>query len=219
MSVITIRGQMGSGAPDIGQLIASKLGYDYVDRQILAKVAEHTRYSEEGIEKKEMPPGTLFGRIVEAFNSSYLAADSREGAYVPVWDFPLDDRRYLDSLHKIIFELAARGSIVIRGRGSHLILKGYPDVMHIFTVAPLRTRVKRVMDSLAADEETARNKIHNFDSSRREFIKRYFKSTMEDPLNYDLVINTGKIGYEYAALMAISALTKKQHLPGVTKIN
>jgi hypothetical protein len=32
MSLVTIRGQLGSGAPEIGKEVAHKLHFDYVDR-------------------------------------------------------------------------------------------------------------------------------------------------------------------------------------------
>ena len=35
MSVVTIRGRLGSGAPEIGKLVADKLHADYVDREII----------------------------------------------------------------------------------------------------------------------------------------------------------------------------------------
>jgi shikimate kinase len=38
MPVITIRGKMGSGAPEIGRKIASILKIDYIDREIIAEV-------------------------------------------------------------------------------------------------------------------------------------------------------------------------------------
>ncbi len=40
MPVITIRGQLGCGTKDIGQLIAKKLTINYIDREIKAEVAE-----------------------------------------------------------------------------------------------------------------------------------------------------------------------------------
>ena len=40
MSLVTIRGQLGSGAPEIGRKVAGKLHVDYVDREIIAQVAK-----------------------------------------------------------------------------------------------------------------------------------------------------------------------------------
>ena len=56
MSVVTIRGQLGSGAPEIGRQIADRLHADYVDREIIAKVAARLRRQEQEVIEKEMPP-------------------------------------------------------------------------------------------------------------------------------------------------------------------
>jgi len=63
MPVITIRGQYGTWSAEIGQIIAHKLNIDYVDREIIAGVAERLRQPSKSIEEKEMPPSTLLGRI------------------------------------------------------------------------------------------------------------------------------------------------------------
>jgi cytidylate kinase len=209
MAIITIRGQLGSGAPEIGKIIARKLTIDYVDREILSSVASHLNWTEKGIGDKEMPPGTLSGRILEALDRSYPPGVAPGGVYVPGSEFPLGDKDYLDSLRMVIKDLAGKGSIVIRGRGSQFILKGYPETLHVLTVCPLEIRLNRVMESLSVDADTAKKEISSFDSSRREFIKRYFNSDLENPINYDLVINTESLSIANAADIVISTLSLK----------
>ena len=46
MSIVTIRGQLGSGAPEIGRKIAGRLHTDYVDREIIADVAARLQRDE-----------------------------------------------------------------------------------------------------------------------------------------------------------------------------
>lgn len=196
MTVITIRGQIGSLAPEIGKSIAQKLKMDYVDREIMSSVAEHLRQSEEEIIDKETPTGSLLGHIAEALKHSYISGAGGPAVYLPTWEIPLDDSRYLEGLVSVITELASSGPVVIRGRGSQFILKDRPDAFHVLTVAPFTVRLKRVMESLKLDEESTRKEINRDDSSRREFTKRYFKAELEDPVNYDLVINTGKLNVE-----------------------
>jgi len=152
MSVITIRGQLGSGAPEIGKQAAEKLHVDYIDREIIADVAKRLKRSKEGIADKEMPPGTLLGRIAEALvRGLAMSGDSAgmyAGAYLPTWEMPLDDTRYLAGLESVVKELGRSQSLVIRGRGSQFILKDYPRTLHVLTVAPLELRLKRVMQEL-----------------------------------------------------------------------
>jgi cytidylate kinase len=203
MSIVTIRGELGSGAPEIGKQVAGKLNADYVDREIIAQVAAQVGESEQKVAAKEMPPSTLFGRIAEALSRD---ATISEGAYLPAWQIPLDDFSYLAGLRSVIKELAQSQPIVIRGRGSQFILRDYPGTFHVLVVAPLDVRLKRVMENMKSDEETARKEIARFDGSRREFTRRYFHAELEDPINYDLVVNTGHLTFEDAALLVVNAV-------------
>ncbi|MFA5308962.1 MAG: cytidylate kinase-like family protein [Dehalococcoidales bacterium] len=214
MPVITIRGQFGSGAPDIGKKVAERLHIDYVDREIIAGVAEKVNATSKKIEAKEMPPATFFKRIGDAIAHAYPIA-SPEGlsapipVYLPASQIPLDDPSYLRGLESVVKELAAGNAIVIRGRGSQFILKDFPGVFHVMVVAPLKLRVDRIMSIRNLDEKAARQEINSFDSSRHEFIKRFFKEELENPLHYDLVINTEHFNLDEAASLIIDALSVK----------
>ncbi len=207
MPVITIRGQFGCWSNEIGELIAHKLNIDYVDREIIAGVAQRLRRSSTSIAKKEMPSSTLLGRIAEAMaKTSYLDDSVFTGIYSPLWEIPLDDTKYLSGLESVIKELAGGRSIVILGRGSQFILKDFPGAFHVLIVAPVEVRVKSVMERLKLNEEDARNKIARFDDGNRLFIKRYFRADIVDPINYDIVINTNHLSIEGTVSIIVDAI-------------
>ena len=206
MALVTIRGTMGSGAPEIGRFIAERLHIAYVDREIIAQVATQIKRPKQDIAAKEIPPGSLLGRISEALEHN---AYYRASAYLPTWELPLEDTQYLPALESVIKELARSGSIVIRGRGSQFILKDFPGALHVLVVAPFELRVKRIMESSKTKEGETKKEIENFDRSRRVFTKRYFHADLEDPVNYDLVINTENLSFENASSIIIDALSFK----------
>ncbi len=211
MPVVTIRGQLGSGAAETGREVAERLQADYVDREIIAEVAARLRRQEQEVIDKEMPPSTLLGRIVEALGTGYVFGDGMAGAYLPVGQIPLHDDRYLGALESVVRELVrSRGKpLVILGRGSQFILKDSPGILHVLAVAPLEVRMKRVMQDLKLDPEAARQEITRYDNSLREFFKRYFKVEPEEPVHYDLVINTGRFSFQAAASIVVDALSFK----------
>ncbi len=210
MAVITIRGQLGSGAPEIGREVATLLHFDYLDREIIAEVAARLHRQEQEVIAKEMPPSSFLGRIAKALEHSYDFGVGFEGAYLPSWQMPLDDRRYRQALESVIKELAQNQSLVIYGRGSQFILKGFPATLHVFVMAPLKLREERIRQSRQLGLEEARREIAHFDNANREFIKRYFKGDWEDPECYDLVINTEYLSYSAAASIIIAALAHKK---------
>jgi hypothetical protein len=206
MPVITIRDEMGAGAPEIGKQVAERLHVDYLDRQIIASVAERIVWSENAVQAKEEPEGSFLAKISEALKYAYTSGTGIDGAFLPAWQIPLDDNRYLAGLQSVIRELAESNAVVIRGRGSQFILKDYPGALHVLVVAPLEARIPRVMELLQLDEEEAKKRISRLDGSRREFTKKYFHAEIMDPANCDLVINTRQIGYNKATDLIISAL-------------
>jgi cytidylate kinase len=209
MSVVTIRGQLGSGAPEIGRQVAERLHADYVDREIIAQVAARLQRREEEVKEKEMPPSGLLGRIAEALEYSFAFDAGAAAAYLPTWEMPLNNARYSQALEAVIKELARKGSIVIRGRGSQFILKDYPESLHILVAASPEVRLRRVMEDLKLGQEAAKREIARFDNSRHEFIKRYFHADMENPAYYDLVINTERLSYQASASIVVEAAAFK----------
>jgi cytidylate kinase len=209
MSVVTIRGQLGSGAPEVGREVAARLHADYVDREIIAEVATRLHRQEQDVLAKEMPPSSLLGRIAEALEHSYGFDVGFEGAYLPSWQIPLNDTRYFQALETVVKELARSQSLVLRGRGSQFILKDFPAALHILVVAPLKVRMKRVMENFKLNQEDAKREIDRFDKSSREFIKRYFKAEPEDPVHYDIVINTERFSFQAAASLVVDATLAK----------
>lgn len=209
MPVITIRGQYGCWATDIGELIARKLNIDYVDRRIIAEVAERLRQPSHSIEEKEMPPSTLLGRITEALGRTYIGDSDYIGINLPVWEIPPDDTNYLTGLEHVIKEMAEGRAIVILGRGSQFILKDFPGAFHVMIMAPVKVRLKRVMESLKLNAEDAREEMSNFDNGSRAFTKRFFHAELNDPLHYDLVINTAYFSVDAAASIVVDALPLK----------
>ena len=209
MPIVTIRGQMGSGAPEIGRLVADLLKVDYVDREIIAEVAAAINRSDNEIIAKERPSSSLLERIGEALARTAIRRGVAS-AYLSTSAMPLDDKRYLKALRAVIRELARTRRMVIRGRGSQFILKDYPRALHVLVVAPLKMRVSRVMTDLKLDEKEAKKEIVRSDSSRREFTRSYFHAELEDPTLYDLVINTKNLSFKASASIVANALRNKE---------
>jgi cytidylate kinase len=212
MSLVSIRGQLGSGPTEIGRKIAETLHADYVDREIIAEVAARLHRQEQDVLEKESPPSSLLDRIAEALQRSLPFGEGFEGAYLPAWKIPLDDIRYFQMLESVVKDLARSPSLVIQGRGSQFILKNDPRVFRVQIVATLEQRIKRVMEELKLSPEAAKQEIARFESGAREFVKRYFRVEVEDPKYYDLVINTERIGFEAASSIIVDAISFKERI-------
>jgi cytidylate kinase len=209
MSIITIRGQLGSGAPQIGRKIAEAFHFSYVDREVITRIAERVKRPRKAIIAKEILPVSLKERIATFIRQDFAGTSPLANPSTEKYSLPLDDARYVKELGAVIRHLARNGSAVINGRGSQFFLKDFAGILHILVIAPPELRIKRVMDSYGISEEAARKKISRYDSNRREFIKKYLGAELEDPIHYDMTINTAHIGYDLAADMIIRAVSLK----------
>ncbi len=212
MPIVTIRGQLGSGAPEIGKGVARIIKGDYVDREILESIAQLVGHPINLVAEKEYIPIRLIQKITSVLTKAFERSGSIESAYSHAWREPLDDAKYLDALESVIQDLALEENIVIQGRGSQFILHNNPSALHVLVIAPLEERIKRIAVSSKIDENEARRLIEDHDNSRRAFIQRFFKRDLENPDYYDLVVNTKHLKYHIAAQIIASAARQKPYL-------
>ena len=109
----------------------------------------------------------------------------------------------------VIRDLATEENIVMVGRGGQFILRNHRGVLHVLVIAPLESRLNKVMIDLNVQRDEALRYIEENDSGRRSFVQRFFHADMEDPQHYDLVINTKHISFDAAARLVVAAAAEK----------
>jgi cytidylate kinase len=209
MSIVTIRGQLGSGVPELAKGVAHLMHCDYVDREIIENIARLVGHPSDQVAEREGAPLKLTQRIKGALERALTRSGSMDSAYSSTWQDPLDDSKYLDALKYVIQDLALEENIVIHGRGSQFILRNNPSALHVLVIAPLPLRIKRIMTEMKIDEDCASKKIEEYDNSRRAFIRRFFKHDIENPEFYDIVVNTESLTYNLAAMIIFKAGQRK----------
>jgi cytidylate kinase len=65
------------------------------------------------------------------------------------------------------------------------------------------------MDFYDIDEKEALEKIREEDKGRKDYVKQHFNKDIEDPLLYDLVINTDSMSLEDVASMIVHMIDRK----------
>ena len=104
-----------------------------------------------------------------------------------------------------ILHLARLGNAILVGRGSNVIAAKIPEAVHVRLVAPLKQRIDHVGEFFQLTPKKAAEYVRKKDRARRRYLKRYFNVAIDDPLNYDLVINTGRVSFEEAARIIAKA--------------
>jgi cytidylate kinase len=96
--------------------------------------------------------------------------------------------------------------VIIVGRGSQVILKDLPDVLHVRIIAPLERRIERWMERNNISHEEAKKITLERDRKHVHFVETYFDEDINNPDLYDLIINTDKLTLDCAADLIIDAV-------------
>ena len=111
----------------------------------------------------------------------------------------VSDEKLFEYQKQIIEQLADTESCVIVGKCADWILKDRPNVISLYIEAPRRFTLKEIMDRMGVNEATAARSITQTDKYRAEYYEHYTGGNYwTNPVNYDLTINTERVGFEGA---------------------
>jgi cytidylate kinase len=120
-----------------------------------------------------------------------------------------DQDRYQETLRRVVETAADTGRAVIIGRASQIFLAGRRDVLHVSIVAPLQARIAYVVLRENRNEASARERIQLKDGDRSRYFQTVLHRDVNDPMLYDLIINTGVLLLDRAVDLIGLALEDK----------
>ncbi len=201
---VTVSREYGSGGSEIAARLAERLGWQVIDHELVARVARAMGTSqEEAAAHVEHTQGVL-ARIV----NSLQYVDPAFMLYAPPARFPSDEA-YRGALERIIRAAAARGQVVIVGRGSQILLAERRDVLRVRIIAPFEQRVAYVMQREGLDQRAAASRIRKFEHERTRYLEAEYHRRPEDAHLYDMVLNTSSLDPASAVNVICLALNHK----------
>jgi cytidylate kinase len=193
--VITLSRQLGSGERSIVGVLTERLDWPVWDREILDVMASQSQLRYQA---------RMFEALDEKTQSRIIdMADSILGS--------VDEHVHLHLLTRAILTIGQQDGIIL-GRGANLLL---PHALKVCIVAPLESRVKRVMQREELSEATARKRVADADRFRESFLQDIARrlgrrrSHADREAEYDLVINTDAFGVDGAASMILQAVEQR----------
>lgn len=204
MRAITISREYGSGGGEIAARLTKRLGWQLIDHDVVGRVAHELGVSEAEAEAHDERVESLVVRFltgIQLFEPSALMA-------VPA-PIITDPRDYHEALRRVVKAAASTGHVVIIGRGAQFLLAHEPDVLHVRVVAPLDLRTAYVMRREGLDEVAARARVQLKDRDRIRSLQEKYHQNPQNPLLYDLVVNTAVIDLESAVDLIYLALERK----------
>ena len=179
--IITIGRQHGSSGREIARLLAEKLNYKCYDKEIVDEAANHSDFSRD---------------LIDAFDEKRMSAFIlHAGGYGLNENFRLN-MQVVSAQFDAMRNIADKGNCIFVGRCADYILRDYDNLVSVFILGDMDERLKCLERRQGLDEAEAKKKIKEVDKDRSSFYRYYSDQTWGDAQNYDMCINSSKLGAE-----------------------
>ena len=188
--VINIGRQLGSGGKEIGEKLATRLGIEFYDKELINLASEESGLCREFFEKADEKAsqgiiGGLFGMRFPFISDGAM---------------PCTNCLSNDALFKIqsdvVRHLAASRSCLFVGRCADYILRDYPRCVNIFISSTHEDRIARLREIHHISEEEAVGMMSKADKKRSEFYNYYSYKTWGAASTYHLCIDSSVLGID-----------------------
>ena len=180
--IITISREFGSGGHSVGQKVAEELGIPFYDSELVDQVAKRSGYTKAVINEQ----GEYTDKMSKWFSVSMAPAMYFEN--------PQDE--IFKAQKRVILDCAEEGPCVIVGRCADYVLKDNPNVVSVFVHADEKFCLDRAMERNSMTEKEMKKYIEKTDKFRGDFYRYHTGHEWADARNYDLCLNSGKLGFQ-----------------------
>jgi cytidylate kinase len=202
---VTISRLAGSGAHSVAERLAELLQarnpkdacpWTVFDKNLVDKV----------VQEHDLPERVA--RFIREDRISAISDTMEElfGLHPPSW-------LLVRKVTETILHLVELGNVILIGRGGALVTASLSHVFHVRLVGSLEQRLKRMQELDHLKREAALKLIQEEDRGRERYLKKHFNRDINDPLLYDVVINTDRVAYDQAAQMIADAVMKRGSVP------
>ncbi len=192
--IVTIARQYGSGGHEVGELVAKEHGFAFHDKSLIEKAAEKSGISLEVLKKadEKTTPSFLYSIAMGNFDMYPLAIN------MSPYEMPINDKLF-NLQCNIIKEEAEKSPSVFVGRCADYILNDYKKVIKVFVYGDIESRANRIAKKENISVQDAKVLIYKTDKRRANYYNYYTSLKWGKSDNYNIMIDTGKIGVEGAA--------------------
>ena len=180
--IITIARQHGSSGREIAQELSKQLGIRCFDKEIVDEAAENSSICKE---------------LIDSFDEKRVSPFILQSTQYPSMNYGLGlNIQVASAQFDVIRNLANKGDCIFVGRCADYILRERKDLTRVFIMGEQSEKIKCIMNRQAVTEAEAKKKIKQVDKDRSSYYKYYTDQIWGESSNYDLCINSSKIGVE-----------------------
>ena len=201
--IVTISRQAASRGEQVARRTAERLRLPLIDPEAVARAALRLGLQREDLSAPERA-ARLGGRLAQlALDAASDSSEDPDWALTPLPS--LNDTGFRQVIEAMIRRLAEDSSLVIVGYPAQAVLREAGQAVHALVVAPLATRIQRMVLREDLTARMAERVLRESDRDRLDFYKRCYNLAWSDPARYDCVLNTGRLSVDEAAAVVIVA--------------
>ena len=194
-NIITISRQFGSGGRTVGRQLAERLNIPFYDRELVKQVAEETGFDTKFIEENG------------EFSSSKSIFSFAVSQGVPCMQNGLSVSDFIFCMQRqVILKLAEKPCVIV-GRGADYILRDRDDVFDVFIHASMENRADRIVRLYGESEKKPEQRLADKDKEGKIYYKHYTDREWGDAKNYDMCLDSGRIGIDKCVDLIIDAIS------------
>ncbi len=204
MAILTVSRLYGSGGSEVAAIVAKTLDWALLDNAVVDAVAARMGLSVAEVQAREERVPSLVERLTAA-----MAMGSQE------WASPIaaakrpTDEQLIEVTRHIIEEAIVRGPVVVVGRGAQEMLAEREDTLHVFCYAPRKALIARTMQREGVSAEEAAELVDETNKRRDQWVRLHWERDRRAHENYDLSVNTERLGIQGAADLIVTAARKR----------
>jgi cytidylate kinase len=187
-TIISISRQYGSGGREVGEVLASKLGYAYYDTRLITRISQMGEVDPDLVNASGEG---LAGKISSIL--MHLGAEGKDED-----SLPLPDRLFLVQ-GRTVKQIASEGPCVIIGHLADYFLEGRPELLTVFIHSDWEARKARVMTRNNLNEHDAVMRIKRIDHNRLSIYEQYTERRWGKAANYDISLSSSTFGINETA--------------------
>jgi cytidylate kinase len=198
---VTISRETGTGAKKVSEALVK-----YFHKYHIEDAPDWTIFDKNLIEKvlEDYNLPSRLSSLMEEDKVSFFSAMFNElfSGQPDVWSL-------IHKTTKTIMQIGSLGYAIIIGRAGNIITAKFPNTFHVRLIAPYEDRVRWFAEEYHLDYFEAKRIVDEHDNSRKKFLHSVFMKKIDDPLLYDLIINTKDLNHSQAAKIIGSAVLRK----------
>jgi cytidylate kinase len=189
LPTVIVSRTIGSWGDKVAAAVAKKLGVEVYGSEILDSVAKQAK-----VDKK----------LLSSLNE-VAGQPSDAWLYATFFGKNVSRDDYLNHLVATVRGVQRMGGVIL-GRGAYIILENKP-VLRVRITGSVDVCAKRIAEEDGSSLDDATRKVRESNKKRGKFVWDMFHRRLNDPTNFDLVINTDKFaGIDPAVDIILTAM-------------